>query len=163
MKRAVVQRKQTKPSYRTNRMTAVQTRESFFAGQSSAALDARTLSIFHPDILAPDQYLQHTRRKYPLEPEKKLMLAILQDAVDCYQKYFFSAHPKGEKMVQDAEEWITEKNSEWLFSFQSVCESLGLNADYIRKGLMEWKRRTSSKRGKKARIYHLSQHRTKNR
>jgi hypothetical protein len=159
MKRAVVQRKQTKPASRTDRQGTVQMREEFFAGRSSAAPDERTLSIFQPDILAADQYLQHTRRKHPLEPEKKLMMAILQDAVDCFQKYFFSDHAKGEKIVQDAEEWVMEKNSEWLFSFESVCESLGLNADYIRNGLMEWKRHALSIRGRKARIYHLSHHR----
>jgi hypothetical protein len=161
MKRAVVQRKQTKPSYRTDRISTVQMREEFFAGRPSAASDERTLSIFQPDILAGDQYLQHTRRKHLLEPEKKLMLAILQDAVDCFQKYFFSRHPKGEKIVQDAEEWVIEKNSEWLFSFESVCESLGLNADYIRNGLMEWKRHALSMRGRKAQIYHLRYHRRK--
>jgi hypothetical protein len=32
-----------------------------------------------------------------------------------------------------------EKDSEGLFSFESICETLGLYPDHIRKGLMVWK------------------------
>jgi hypothetical protein len=36
-------------------------------------------------------------------------------------------------------DWILKKNSEWLHSFENICETLQLNADYIRKGLRVWK------------------------
>ena len=120
--------------------------------------DEKTHSLFQPDILAGDQFFQHTRRKNPLEPEKRLMLAILRDAVECFQKYLFSKHAKGKRHFQDAEEWILEENPDWLFSFVNICELLGLNAAYIRNGLMDWRKQALSGKGS-ARIYHLSTHR----
>lgn len=154
MKRAFIQKKQTKPPYGTARMGG-----GLLGGRSRGALDEKIFSIFQPDILAVSQFFQHTHRKHPIEPEKKLMLAVLQDAVDCFQKYLFSRNEKGKTTFRDAEEWILERNSEWLFSFESICESLGLDAGYIRNGLIEWNRRAVSLGGKSARIYHLSHRR----
>ena len=43
-------------------------------------MEERVTSLFQPDTLLPEQYLDTFRRKLHLEPEKKLMLAILEDA-----------------------------------------------------------------------------------
>jgi hypothetical protein len=43
------------------------------------------------------------------------------------------------RLFQEVEDWILKKNSEWLYSFENICETLQLNADYIRKGLRVWK------------------------
>jgi hypothetical protein len=140
----------------TGSSRAEPTREEPFAPRSDA--DEKTYSLFQPDILAGDQYFQHMRRKNPLEPEKRLMLAILRDAVECFQKYLFSKRAKGKVHFRDAEEWILEENPDWLFSFVNICEFLGLNAAYIRNGLMDWKKQALSGKGS-AKIYHLSAHR----
>ena len=50
------------------------------------SMEERVSSLFQPDTLLPEQYLDTFRRKLQLEPEKKLMLAILEDAIACYQK-----------------------------------------------------------------------------
>ena len=73
------------------------------------------------------------------EGEERLMLSVLESAVEDFQKYFLARHPSGKKLFREAEEWFLEKNSDELFSFGYVCETLGLHPDYIRKGLMVWK------------------------
>jgi hypothetical protein len=40
----------------------------------------------------------------------------------------------------DAQAWILESNSEWIFSFVNCCEALGIEPDYLRQGLLRWKR-----------------------
>jgi hypothetical protein len=45
----------------------------------------------------------------------------------------------GKKLFQEAEEWILNKDSDWLYSFENICEVLGLHPDYMRQGLMCWK------------------------
>ncbi len=60
------------------------------AYENGLSMDERVTSLFQPDTLLPDQYLDTFRRKLHLEPEKKLMLAILEDAVACFQKYLLS-------------------------------------------------------------------------
>ena len=71
--------------------------------------------------------------------EERLMLAVLQDAVDCFQQYALSECPWEKQLFNEAERWLLERNSDWLFSFEKICESLQLDPGYIRKGLRLWK------------------------
>jgi hypothetical protein len=64
---------------------------------------------------------------------------VLEDAIECFQKYLFAQNERGKRSFQEAEDWILEKNSDWLFSFHSICEALELNPDYLRQGLLRWK------------------------
>jgi hypothetical protein len=73
------------------------------------------------------------------EGEERLMLAVLENAVEYFQKYVLAQNPRGKQLFQEAEEWFLEKDSEGLFSFESICESLQLHPDYIRQGLLVWK------------------------
>ena len=102
--------------------------------ETGLSMEERVTSLFQPDTLMPDQYLETFRRKVPLEPEKKLLLAVLEDAISCFQKYVFTREGKGRVLFQDAEQWILQKDSDWLFSFTNVCEMLGFDADYLQDG-----------------------------
>ncbi|MGH7828613.1 MAG: hypothetical protein ACREP8_00415, partial [Candidatus Binatia bacterium] len=73
--------------------------------------EERVSSLFQPDTLLPSQYLDTYRRKAHLEPEKRLMLAVLEDAIACFQKYIFAQDNKGKTMFQEAEEWILEEDN----------------------------------------------------
>jgi hypothetical protein len=73
------------------------------------------------------------------EGEERLMLAVLENAVEYFQKYVLARNPRGKQLFQEAEDWILDKESGGLFSFESICETLGLHPDHIRKGLMVWK------------------------
>lgn len=128
--------------------------------ESGLSMEERVTSLFQPDTLLPDQFLETFRRKSHLEPEKKLMLAVLEDAIACYQKYIFARDGKGKALFQEAEEWIKEKGGDWLFSFTNVCEILGFDPDYLRQGLMQWKEKRLEGHAK-ARVYKLKPTRRK--
>ena len=117
-------------------------------------VEDRVALLFQPDILLPAQYLETFRGKAHLEPEEKLMLAVLEDAVWYFQKYLFAQDSKGKGLFRDAEEWISEENSDWLFSFDNICEVFGLNPQYVREGLARWKEKKVAER-RKAKIYRL--------
>jgi len=119
------------------------------------SMEERVTSLFQPDTLLPDQYLDTFRRKLHLEPEKKLLLAILEDAIACYQKYLFARDSKGTALFHEAEAWVEEASGEGVFAFDSVCESLGLNPDYLRRGMTEWKK-TALAQHTQAKIYQLT-------
>ncbi|MCH7916343.1 MAG: hypothetical protein IH856_25450 [Deltaproteobacteria bacterium] len=95
-------------------------------------------SLLQPDALLPAQYLETIRRENHLDPEKMLMLAVLEDGVICFQKYLSTRDEREKRLLSEAEEWLLmEQNGEdWLFSFDNVCETLGLNPGYIREGLL---------------------------
>ena len=69
------------------------------------------------------------------------MLAVLEDAVDCYQKFAFTKEQRGREMFAEAEQWLFSSDSSWVFAYESICETLEVNADYVRRGLQEWRER----------------------
>lgn len=109
------------------------------AYDASLGAEEKMGSLFQPDTLLPAQYFDTVRRKAHLEPEKRLMLGILEDAIVCFQKYIFARDGKGKGIFREAEDWILEENSDQLFSFENICEVLGFNPKYVRKGLLLWK------------------------
>ncbi|HEV8722107.1 MAG TPA: hypothetical protein VGW77_15910 [Candidatus Binatia bacterium] len=107
--------------------------------EAGLTTDEKIASLFQPDTLLTAQYFDNLRRKSLLEPEKRLMLAILEDAISRYQENMFSQDKRGKRHFREVEEWIADADSDWIFSFENVCESLGLNPAYVRKGLLRWK------------------------
>jgi hypothetical protein len=104
--------------------------------------------LFEPDVLLPAQYFAAFRRSGGLERERLLMLAVLEDAIDCYQKYAHARDPRGRQIFEESREWVLSPDRAWLFSFENICETLEINADYVRRGLREWRERGFEVRAK---------------
>jgi hypothetical protein len=94
--------------------------------------------LFQPDVMLPAQYFTLLRRRSPQGPEYLLVIAMLQDAVECFQKYRFATDPNGRALFDDAQEWLTSDDRQWPFSFENVCGILNLDPDYLRSGLLRW-------------------------
>ncbi len=103
------------------------------------AFEETVASLFQPDTLAPDEYFEVFRRKTYLEAEKKLMLAVFEDAIACFQNYTLAQDKKRGALFREAEDWILEQNNDCFFSFENICEALGFNPGYIRQKLLRWK------------------------
>ena len=88
---------------------------------------------------ANEEIIQGVYKRTIRDGEERLMFAVLENAVEYFQKYVLARNPGGKQRFQEAEEWFSEKNSEELFSFENICETLQLHPDYIRQGLMVWK------------------------
>ncbi len=85
------------------------------------------------------EFLEGPLNRTIREAEEGLMLAVLEDAIESFRTHVFSEDKKGKQRFQEAEEWILETNSDWLFSFEIICEVLGLDHNYLRQGLLRWK------------------------
>ena len=96
--------------------------------------------LFEPDIMLPAQYFTLLRKQAPQGPEYGLVIAMLQDAIECFQKYRFSTDDNGRALFEDARQWVESEDRKWPFSFENVCGILNLNADYLRRGLADWGR-----------------------
>jgi hypothetical protein len=94
--------------------------------------------LFQPDIMLPSQYYAVLRKTAPQGPEYGLVLAMLQDAVECFQKYRFATDENGRELYADARDWIASDDQKWPFSYENVCGILNLNAEYLRTGLFQW-------------------------
>ena len=62
--------------------------------KAALGMEEKLASLFQPDTLLPAQYFGTFRSKTRLEPEKSLLLAVLEDAVICFQKYLFTRDRK---------------------------------------------------------------------
>jgi hypothetical protein len=92
---------------------------------------------FEADILAAEDCAR-IHRSRPLSPEHGLMVAILEVALADYQRCWKVGDKKGMERFADAQAWILESNSDWIFSFFNCCEALGIEPDYLRQGLLRW-------------------------
>jgi len=93
-----------------------------------------------PDPISGFQYEKVHEAKKGLaehQAERDLMLAVLEDGIDCFQGYFFKPSRTNQKLFLEAEEWISS-NDDDVFSFNNVCETLGLDPDALRTGLRRW-------------------------
>ena len=111
----------------------MQARAKKSEGGSSAGL-------FEPDILLPNQYFAAFRRGRAVEGERRLMLAVLEDAVDSYRKYALARDPREQACFLEAKEWLVSDDRSWLFAFENICDVLEMNAEYLRGGLDKWRR-----------------------
>ena len=105
--------------------------------------EERVASLFQPDTLLSDQYIANNKSKQ-LDPGKRLMLAVVQDAIVCFQDYVLAQDVRKKALFREAEAWIMAEGKDWIFSFDNVCESLGLHPGYLRSGLLRWKRKRLS-------------------
>ena len=106
---------------------------------SLATVEELAGNIFQPDTLAVHEYMENCRRQTHLEPEKILMFAVLEDAVHCYRAYAFSSSSSSRRLYRDAEKWLWKNDWSWPFSFRNICEILGLDPFFLRRGLLRWK------------------------
>jgi hypothetical protein len=73
------------------------------------------------------------------QPECRLLWAILENAIDIYMKYATATNRRGKRLFREAEEWIWRDDPTWLCSFVSICYVLGVEPDYLRRGLRKWR------------------------
>lgn len=95
-----------------------------------------SVSLFEPDILNEMVFRRNARA---LTPEHRLLIAILADAVDCYQKNLAARSAKGRRLCRDAEKWILSDDQAWVFSFRNICDTLGVDAEAMRARARDWK------------------------
>ena len=100
--------------------------------------------LFQPDTVLSEQYFENLRRKTYFEPEKRLMLAVLEDAIRCYQDNLHARTSKRKRLFDETEEWIMAASDDYVFSFRHVCEGLGLSPEYLRQGMLRWKQRNQT-------------------
>ncbi len=107
------------------------------------------MDLFQPDTVLAPQFFATLRRQAPSKRgEWQLIIAVLEDAISCFQKYFLARDNQGRRLFRDACEWImvsqrpraaSRGNDDLGFTFEYICEVLGLEPDYLRRGLERWR------------------------
>lgn len=69
------------------------------------------------------------------EGEKRLMLAVLKDAVGCIERYGTEQRWQGWPACRAALQWVLSHDRTWPFSFENICLALDLDPSRLRSSL----------------------------
>jgi len=67
---------------------------------------------------------------------RALMLAILEDAMRCVERGRGRRYGRTRRQAAEAGRWLRSDCRAWLFSFASICDVLGIDADAFRIRLL---------------------------
>jgi hypothetical protein len=103
--------------------------------------------LFHePDVLCVDEFL-HVYQGRPAEtPERRLVAAVLRDAIDCYLRDCFTKNRHRKRSFREAEEWFFRSDDFGVFSLENVCGILNIDPGYIRRSLLQYERQHAESR-----------------
>jgi hypothetical protein len=92
----------------------------------------------------PAQIPDRRNRATALEPLCRLMVAILVDAIKCVQTRFSARQPVRRQEYADARSWIFSGDDTAVFSFKTICDTLEIDPNAIRKYLLQWEEKGRS-------------------
>lgn len=97
------------------------------------------------ELLLPEQFFVSARESAAVwTGERRLLYAVLQDAVHAFLKYRDSHSVRGQRLFRETQAWFWSENCDWLYAFGSICLYLQLDPDHIRRGLQRWLRPVGS-------------------
>jgi len=86
------------------------------------------------NLVMPSQFYPQFPNEGTLPGEKRLMLAVLADAVDILLKGD-ARDARSRRLLVETAQWV-RADDDGPFSFVNVCEALGLNPSCLRRGLV---------------------------
>ncbi len=96
-------------------------------------------SSTEPGSLLPSQFFDGRKKTEAVEPLKRLTLAVLADAVRCYQTGFDRRATSRRRAFLEARQWLFGAKADGPFSFENVCYALDITPDYLRQMLRNWR------------------------
>ena len=96
------------------------------------------------DAVMPVQFYSTRRTSASLEPALRLMEAVLFDAVRCFQRNFDARHRPGQQEFREAKFWIFHDKQSGPFSYEDVCDVLGVDPRRLRDLIVRWEKERRS-------------------
>ena len=111
---------------------------------SKGSVAAMTEALFVEDIILPEQYFAPLRHKRRTGGEERLLLAVLDDAIHCFQSNIAARTPRRQRLFREAEQWLLEETDASV-TLEYNCTVFGLDAEHIRARIREWRDRACAK------------------
>jgi hypothetical protein len=105
-------------------------------------------SPIEDELLLPVQYVALVRGDRQLVPEHRLLWAVLEDAVRCWQIHERRTTSRDQHLFRDVAEWFASDDDGSPFAFIAICQLFGLEPSYLRGGLQRWSDRRRATGGK---------------
>jgi hypothetical protein len=92
---------------------------------------------FECPAVLPEQFFAE-RDKFG-EPVERLMFAVLNDAIRCFQSNVGVQRPQERRLMEETKDWLFSLSGDAPFSYESICEVLQINAPRLRQALLRWR------------------------
>lgn len=99
------------------------------------AADQREADI-QPEIVLPSQLGDRPFGTARLQPEKRLQLAVLQDAILTFHRLAGNERHRARRLFAEVESWFASDDASSPFAFVTICDTLSFDPSYIRGGLV---------------------------
>ncbi len=116
------------------------------AGRVAYGDIGRSNEISIPDAIVPEQWSWGTRSLASLAPEAQLMVTVLDDAIFQLAALRGVGGDRAARERRELEAWFASPDASWLFSFESICATLNVDAAGIRAAVSRWKKETIGRR-----------------
>lgn len=101
--------------------------------------DSLLSQLMIPDAILPKQYFEGARTDAAIGPIKRLMLAVLEDGLHCFQTYAGISRGVRRQIFVETEGWFADRRADGPFAFETICHTLGIDPNFLRKGLRNWR------------------------
>jgi hypothetical protein len=134
------------------------------AVNESARNDTSNSWGYEPATILPVQFFGKGSNSGRTQPVMRLMFAVLEDAVRCFERDLRARSVSRRRRFLEAEDWLfRQSESAGLFSFESVCEVLDIDRDGIRRALWLWRETALSTEAPAKLLYGVRHHQTQRR
>lgn len=90
------------------------------------------------EILTPEQFFVPARdTATSWTGERRLLFAVLEEAMVTFFRYKDLRTAQGKRLFREVCEWFWSEERNYLGAFETICDHLHLDADYMRAGLTE--------------------------
>ena len=96
--------------------------------------------VFGPELILPVQYAPPRGADGRCAGERRLMLAVLEDAVVTLKTHLRGPSVHSRRIVAEIENWLASGSRAHTFAFASICDVLGFDVPAVRQAVKEWTR-----------------------
>ena len=96
--------------------------------------------VFGPELILPVQYAQARNAEGRCAGERRLMLAVLEDAVVTLKTHLRGPSVHSRRIVAEIENWLASGSTAHTFAFATICDVLGFDVFAVRQAIKEWTR-----------------------
>ena len=92
-----------------------------------------------PESILPAQLYERPFGGARIQPEKRLQVAVLADAVLSFHRWAGDKRTRARRLFAEVEAWFASEDADGPFTFMTICLSLKFEPSYIRRGLRQWR------------------------
>ena len=92
-----------------------------------------------PESILPVQLLDRPFGGARVQPEKRLQVAVLADAILVFHRCAGAEGARPRRLFGEVQAWFASDDTDGPFTFMTICQSLQFDPDYIRRGLRQWR------------------------